>query len=165
MIAYVWAEDEDKVIGRDGKLPWHLPADMAFFKKVTLQGDIVMGRRTYETIPKRPLPGRRNIVLTSNQDYEAPGALVVHSKEDALALGKEYGDDLYIIGGASLFKMFEEDVDILYRTRIHAHFKGDTHFPQDFGYGKFECIRSEAGPVDDKNKYAHTYEVWRRKNR
>lgn len=86
MLAYVWAEDENKLIGRDKALPWRLPADIKFFKDVTMQGDIVTGRKTYETIPNRPLPGRRNIVLTLQADYEAPGAIVVHSKEEILAL-------------------------------------------------------------------------------
>jgi dihydrofolate reductase len=163
MLAYVWAEDENKLIGRDKALPWRLPADIKFFKDVTMQGDIVTGRKTYETIPNRPLPGRRNIVLTLQADYEAPGAIVVHSKEEILALEKENDEDLYIIGGGTLFRMFEDEVDVLYRTVIHDTFEGDTYFPPDFDYTPFERVESWDGPVDGKNKYPHTYEVWRRK--
>ncbi len=80
MLAYVYAEDENGLIGKGDRLPWSLPADVKFFKEVTMQGDVVMGRATYESIPNRPLKGRRNIVLTHNQDYEAPGAIVFNSK-------------------------------------------------------------------------------------
>ena len=76
MLAYVWAEDENQLIGKDDKLPWRLPADVKFFKDVTMRGDVVMGRSTYETIPNRPLKDRRNIVLTHQEDYDARGAIV-----------------------------------------------------------------------------------------
>lgn len=163
MLAYVWAEDENKVIGKGGELPWRLPADMAFFKKITMRGDIVTGRKTYETIPIRPLAGRRNIILTSQEDYGPPGAIVVYSKEEVLELDEKNDTDLYIIGGSSLFKMFEDEVDELYRTVIHDTFEGDTYFPEDFNFKPFELIKSEAGPVDERNKHKHTFELWRRK--
>ena len=163
MLAYVWAEDENKLIGRDKALPWRLPADIKFFKDVTMQGDIVTGRKTYETIPNRPLPGRRNIVLTLQADYEAPGAIVVHSKEEILALEEKNDEDLYIIGGGTLFRLFEDEVDVLYRTVIHDTFEGDTYFPSDFDYTPFERVEAWPGPVDERNKYPHTYEVWRRR--
>jgi len=163
MLAFVWAEDENKLIGKGDELPWRLPADVAFFKKVTMRGDMVTGRKTYETIPKRPLPGRRNIVLTTQKDYDAPAAVVVNSKEEILELEEKNGEDLYIIGGESLFRMFEDEVDELYRTVIHDTFEGDAYFPKDFDYEPFERVKSEKGPVDDKNIYEHTYELWRRK--
>lgn len=163
MLAYVWAEDETRLIGKGDRLPWRLPADVAFFKKITMRGDMVTGRKTYETIPNRPLPGRRNIVLTTEKDYEAPGAIVVHSKEEVLELEKKNGEDLYIIGGSSLFEMFEDEVDELYRTVIHDTFEGDTYFPHGFNYDAFELIKTEKGIVDEKNEYEHTYELWRRK--
>lgn len=163
MLAFVWAEDENKLIGKGDELPWRLPADVAFFKKVTMRGDMVMGRKTYETIPNRPLPGRRNIVLTTQKDYEAPGAIIVNSKEEILELEEKNGEALYIIGGESLFRMFEKDVDELYRTVIHDTFEGDTYFPKDFDYEPFERVKFEEGPVDEKNIYEHTYELWRRK--
>lgn len=163
MLAFVWAEDENKLIGKGDELPWRLPADVAFFKRVTMRGDLVTGRKTYETIPGRPLSGRRNIVLTSQKDYEAPGAVVVHSKEEILEMEEKNDEDLYIIGGESLFRMFEKEVDELYRTVIYDTFEGDTYFPKDFDYEPFELVKSEDGPVDDKNIYEHTYELWRRK--
>lgn len=163
MLAFVWAEDENRLIGKGDGLPWRLPADVAFFKKITMRGDMVTGRKTYETIPNRPLPGRKNIVLTRQKDYEAPGAIVVNSKEEVLELEKTNDEDLYIIGGAVLFKMFEQEVDELYRTVIHETFEGDIYFDEDFNYENFELIKAEKGIVDDKNIYEHTFELWRRK--
>ena len=163
MIAYVWAEDENRLIGDGDALPWRLPADVKLFKEITMRGDIVSGRKTYETIPRRPLPGRRNIVLTSDENYVAPGATVVHSKEEILDIAKKDGKDLYIIGGSSLFVMFEAEVDELYRTVIHDTFDGDVHFPSSFDYEQFERVEHWSGPVDEKNKYLHTYEIWKRK--
>lgn len=163
MLAYVWAEDENRLIGKEDKLPWRLPADVAFFKKVTMRGDLVTGRKTYETIPNRPLPGRRNIVLTRQKNYEAPGAIVVNSKEEVLELERTGDEDLYIIGGADLFKMFEADVDELYRTVIHHSFEGDTYFDENFDYNQFELVKTEEGIVDEKNRYPHTFELWKRK--
>lgn len=163
MLAFVWAEDENGLIGKGDGLPWRLPADVAFFKKITMRGDMVTGRKTYETIPKRPLPGRKNIVLTRQKDYDAPGAIVVNSKEEVLELEKNNNEDLYIIGGAVLFKMFEQEVDELYRTVIHETFEGDVYFDENFNYDDFELIKSEKGIVDEKNIYEHTFELWRRK--
>ncbi len=163
MLAYVWAEDENRLIGKGDALPWRLPADVAFFKKITMRGDMVTGRKTYESIPNRPLPGRRNIVMTTQQDYEAPGAIVVHSKEEILELEQTGDEDLYIIGGAVLFRMFEDEVDELYRTVIHDSFEGDTYFDEKFDYDKFELVKTEKGIVDEKNLYEHTFELWRRK--
>lgn len=163
MLAYVYAEDENGLIGKGDGLPWSLPADVKFFKEVTMQGDVVMGRATYESIPNRPLKGRRNIVLTHNQDYEAPGAIVVNSKEEILELYEKYAEDFYIIGGVSLFKMFEDDVDYLYRTVIHDEFDGNVYFPDDFDYNEFELEKSFDGNVDEKNKHPHTFEIWKRK--
>lgn len=163
MLAFVWAEDENRLIGDGDALPWRLPADVKFFKDVTMRGDIVSGRKTYETIPRRPLPGRRNIVLTSDRNYEAPGAIIVHSKEEILNIAENEMKDLYIIGGSSLFNMFEDEVDYLYRTVIHDTFEGDVYFPESFDYSPFKRIEHWEGPVDEKNKYPHTYEVWKRK--
>lgn len=163
MLAYVYAEDKNGLIGKGDRLPWSLPADVKFFKKVTMQGDVVMGRATYESIPNRPLKGRRNIVLTHNPDYEAPGAIVVNSKKEVLELYEKYAEDFYIIGGVSLFKIFEDDVDYLYRTVIHDEFDGNVYFPDDFDYNEFELEKSWDGNVDEKNKHPHTFEIWKRK--
>lgn len=163
MFAYVWAEDENRLIGDGDSLPWRLPNDVKFFKDITMSGDIVTGRKTYETIPNRPLKDRRNIVLTSDENYVANGAIIVHSKEEILEIDKQEARDLYIIGGAKLFELFEDEVDELFRTVIHDTFEGDVYFPESFDYSKFELIWKEEGVVDERNKHAHTFEQWRRK--
>lgn len=164
MLAYVYAEDENHLIGKEDGLPWRLPADVKFFKDVTMRGDILSGRTTYETIPNRPLPGRLNIILTSNEDYpEEEGTLVVNSKEEFMDYYRSQDEDIYIIGGGKIFELFEDEVDELYRTIVHDTFEGDVYFPEDFDYSPFELVESIEGPVDEKNPHPHTYEIWKRK--
>ncbi|WP_423189363.1 dihydrofolate reductase [Alkalibacterium sp. f15] len=162
MITFVWAEDENGVIGKNGELPWHLPADMQFFKRVTLTGDVVMGRKTLESIPNPPLKNRANFVLTSNKNFSLQGVNVCHSKSEILEATKESEKPLHVIGGVSLFELFIEDVDMLYRTVIHESFEGDTNMPP-IDYTKFELIEEKQGHVDEKNKYPHTFQIFKRK--
>ncbi len=159
---FVWAEDKNGVIGRDGTLPWHLPNEMKHFVNVTINDVVVMGRKTYESIPKRPLKNRVNIVLTSNKNYEAPGAIVVHSKQDILQYVKEIEKPIHIIGGSSLFEMFIDEVDILYRTVVEEEFQGDTYMPE-INYRYFRVVDSKEGIVDEKNKYPHQFFIYERK--
>lgn len=162
MITFVWAEDENGLIGKNGELPWHLPADMQFFKRVTLTGDVVMGRKTLESIPKPPLKKRDNYVLTSNKNFSLPGVKVCHTKEDILEETSQSKKPLHIIGGVSLFELFKDDVDMLYRTVIHESFEGDTYMPP-IDYTQFELIEEVIGQLDDKNIYPHTFQVYKRK--
>ena len=163
MITFVWAEDENGVIGYKGTLPWDLPSDMQFFKKVTLTGDVVMGRKTYESIPNRPLKNRKNIVLTRDENYEVDSNVkLVHRKESVLEYAKKSNKDVHVIGGSSLFEMFQEDVDKLYRTVIHHSFKGDVKMiPID--WSQWELVSKEQVKKDDKNDYDHDFEVYTRK--
>lgn len=162
MITFVWAEDENGLIGRDGQLPWHLPADMQFFKRVTLTGDVVMGRKTLESIPNPPLKNRENVVLTSNKDFKLPGVKVCHSKKEILEETKHSEKPLHIIGGVSLFELFKDDVDMLYRTVIHDTFEGDTYMPP-IDYAQFELVEEVKGHIDEKNIYPHTFQIFKRK--
>lgn len=98
MITFVWAEDENGLIGSKGDLPWHLPADMQFFKKVTLTGDVVMGRKTLESIPNPPLKNRENYVLTSKKSLDFKGGVICHSKEDVLEKTRHSKKPLHVIG-------------------------------------------------------------------
>ncbi len=118
----------DRVIGRDGELPWHLPADLAFFKRTTSGHPIVMGRKTYESIG-RPLPKRRNIVLTRDPEWSAPGVEVIHRPEDLIRLPGLDGT-VFIIGGAEIYAAFLPRIDELLVTHVHSHHQGDTHFPE-----------------------------------
>jgi dihydrofolate reductase len=123
----VVAMSRNRVIGRDNRLPWRLPADLAYFKRVTLGHPVIMGRRTWESIGK-PLPGRKNIVVSRNRDYRAPGATVVGSLDDAW---KAAGDaaEASVIGGTSLFEEALPVADRIHLTEVDADVEGDTWFP------------------------------------
>lgn len=163
-VTFVWAEDKNGLIGDAGDLPWNLPADMKFFKEITMNGVVVMGRKTYESIPKPPLTNRVNIVLTHQQDYKAAGAIVCHSKEDVLNYiqEKQLNKPIHIIGGVSIFNLFKEEVNILYRTIIEETFEGDTYMPE-MDYKYFRVIDVTEGIVDEKNIYPHRFFVYERK--
>jgi dihydrofolate reductase len=128
VIGLIWAEAADRVIGLDGELPWHLPEDLKRFKELTMGSTVVMGRRTWESLPEkfRPLPGRRNVVVTHQTSYDAPGAEVVSSLEDAL---KPADGDVWVIGGASLYEQALPHADRVVRTRIHVQVDGDARAP------------------------------------
>ncbi len=118
----------DRVIGKDGKLPWNLPEDLKFFKKTTLGYPIVMGRKTFESIG-RPLPKRTNIVITRDKNWSAKGVLTINSPEELVNLNLE-ADQAFIIGGAEIYKEFLEKMDSIIITHVKSHYKGDTHFPE-----------------------------------
>jgi dihydrofolate reductase len=119
--------DRNRVIGRENNLPWHLPADLKWFKKNTIGKTIVMGRKTFESIG-RPLPGRTNIVLSRDEDYVADGCVVVHTIEEAFQVVEDE-EEIMIIGGAQLFRQLISRASRLYLTRIDAEFDGDSFFP------------------------------------
>jgi len=115
------------VIGRDNRLPWRLPDDLAYFKRVTMGNPVIMGRRTYESIGK-PLPGRKNIVVTHNAAYEAPGCTVVHSLGDAWRAA-EGAEEACVVGGTTLFEEALPTADVIHLTEVEAEVEGDTYFP------------------------------------
>lgn len=125
-IIFVWAEDENHLIGKDNQLPWHLSADLKYFKTVTMNQTIVMGRKTFEGMGKRLLPGRKTVILTRDKIYEVSGAVVCHSIEETFNLN----EDLYVIGGREIFKAYFPYVTDLYKTAIFSTFEGDTYFPE-----------------------------------
>ncbi len=156
-IAFVVAMDENRLIGRDNDLPWRLPDDMGWFRRQTMGKPCIMGRKTYDSLPDRfrPLPGRLNIVVTRNREYEAPGAVVVHSIGDAI---KAAGDveEIAIIGGADLFRRLLPIADRLYLTQIHGAAEGDVYFPQFEMDGWDEIFRQEH-PADQRHRFAFTW--------
>lgn len=127
MISLIVAHDNNRVIGLNNEMPWHLPGDLAYFKEKTMGKPIIMGRNTFESIG-RPLPGRRNIIITRNKAYEAAGAEIVHSLEEALELTKD-AEEQMVIGGEQIFKEALPLADRLYITKIDYSFEGDTFFP------------------------------------
>lgn len=163
MLTFVWIEDENQLIGQANQLPWHLPADLKHFKAVTVGDAVLMGRKTYEALPIKPLPNRRNIILTRNKDYIAPGAEVFHSKEAVMSAIDSDQQTLHIIGGGEIFKLFIDEVDELYQTIIEGDFEGDTYFPT-LDFSEFELLSEKEGVVDEANRHPHTFYHYRRKN-
>lgn len=130
-IALVVAVAENWVIGKGGKLPWRIPEDMKWFKEKTSGRPCVMGRKTWESLPKRPLPGRTNIVVTRDLNYRAEGAVVAHSLDEAIDIAaRENPDEIAIIGGAELYALALPKALRIYLTSVHGTFEGDTHFPE-----------------------------------
>ncbi|MES2753063.1 MAG: dihydrofolate reductase [Pseudomonadota bacterium] len=130
MITFHLARADNGVIGRDGKLPWHLPADLKRFKAQTLGRAMIMGRKTFESFPA-PLPGRRHIVLTRDRDWHAAGAEVVHSVAEALALA---GDGAAVIGGAEVFALLLDRAGRIELTEVHCDAAGDVSVPEFTGW-------------------------------
>ena len=131
MLAIIAAISKNRVIGINGKISWRLPEDVAYFKRMTMGKPVIMGRKTWESIPVtvRPLPGRQNIVVTRNKDYVATGANVVTSIEEALSITDNTVDQ-FVIGGSELYRLALPVADMLFLTEIDAEFKGDTFFPE-----------------------------------
>ncbi|AVQ33179.1 dihydrofolate reductase [Staphylococcus muscae] len=145
------AHDENRGIGFNNQLPWHLPNDLKHVKEITTGHTLVMGRETYESIG-RPLPNRKNVVLTRNPEFQAEGIEVIHHLDDISKLeGK-----VFIFGGQTLFESLIDKVDDMYITVIHDTFQADTFFPP-YTFKEWQVDSSLEGTVDDKNHYAHTF--------
>jgi dihydrofolate reductase len=128
-LSLIVAMSANRVIGRDNKMPWHLSADLKRFRAITMNSPILMGRKTFESIGK-PLDGRTNLILSKNPDYQPDGCLVFDSLENALNAAKRFGDELFIIGGATLYEIALPLAQRLYLTNIETEFEGDTFFPE-----------------------------------
>jgi len=135
LVSIIAAMARNRVIGKDGKMPWHLPGDLKRFKKLTTGHIVIMGRKTYESIGK-PLPNRTNIVVTGKADYDVSQAVVVHSLETAISRARQISEchgppkEIFIIGGAKIYEQTMDFADRIYLTHIDAIFEGDTYFPE-----------------------------------
>ena len=158
-LSIITAIDKNHVIGLGNRLPWSLPADLRRFKRITWGKPIIMGRNTYDSIG-RPLPGRRNIILSRNQSYY-PGCLVYSSLEKALELNHDE-KEIFIIGGENLYRQTISMVNRLYLTIIHHQFEGDTYFPE-WNASDWEIIEQEEFISDSQNPYSHTFQILKRK--
>ena len=127
-ISFVVAVSHNGVIGRDGGLPWHISTDLRRFKAITMGKPLVMGRKTWESLPKKPLPGRPNIVITRQKNYRAEGAIVVSDIPSALAAAGQV-EEICVIGGGEIFDMFLNQTDRIYLTAVDVEVDGDTFFP------------------------------------
>ena len=145
------AHDQQRVIGYNNDLPWHLPNDLKHVKKLSTGNTLVMGRGTLESIGK-PLPNRRNVVLTHNQNFQHDGVDVIHSIDEIYNLPGH----VFIFGGQSLFDKMIDKVDDMYITVLEGKFKGDTFFPP-YTFEEWEVASSEEGVLDEKNTIPHTF--------
>ncbi|MCB1749400.1 MAG: dihydrofolate reductase [Gammaproteobacteria bacterium] len=158
-LSIVVARDRQGVIGRDGTLPWHLPDDLKRFRAITMGKPIVMGRRTHASIG-RPLPGRRNIVLTRDADYAAPGCEVFAALDTALA-ALEAGSEAMIIGGAALYREALGRASRLYLTEVEAEVAGDVHFPA-IDAAAWQEVSSEYHAADERHAHPFRFRVLER---
>jgi dihydrofolate reductase len=156
IISLIAAMTPDRVIGKNNQLPWQMPADLQHFKKITLHKTIVMGRKTYQSIG-RPLPHRRNIVITRDRHFMAPGCEIFHSL--ALALeALEAEAEIFIIGGGELYTQTIDHANYLYLTFIHAPIQGDSFFPEWDSNDWVEILR-ELHLADEENPYDYTFSL------
>lgn len=159
MINIIAAVSRNKVIGNKGKLPWSLPRDMNFFTETTASKPVVMGRKTFESIG-RPLKNRTNIILTRNENYKKEGCIVLHKIEDVIEKYKD--EDLMVIGGQEIYRLFLPYSDKLYITYIDKDFKGDTFFPK-FDNKEWVKQSEEKGIKNSENPYDYYFQVFIRK--
>jgi dihydrofolate reductase len=166
-ISLVAAVATNRVIGRDGSLPWRLPADLAHFRALTMGHAVLMGRKTYQSIGK-PLRGRRNIVLTRSRDLRAPGCVIVHSLEEAREAAGSGADapnaateELLVIGGAAVYARCLPFAHRLYITHIGVEFPGDAFFPV-IDAEEWTVVSARPGALDTKNALPHRFVTYER---
>lgn len=154
IISLIAAMDKNRIIGNDNRLPWHLPADLQHFKAVTLNKPIIMGRKTFDSIGK-PLPHRRNMVISRQKNLHLPGCEVFSSLSDAIK-AVDTNEEVMIIGGESIFRESLSLADRLYLTIIDHEFEGDTVFPQ-WDKSAWKVISSETYQSDESNQYGYIF--------
>lgn len=160
-ISAIVAMSENRVIGDDNQLPWHLPADLKHFKTITSGHPILMGRKTFESIG-RPLPNRTNIIITRNPSFQAPGCIVIQSIDDAVKRAEEAGsDEIFIIGGAEVYTQLLPNIERIYLTIVHDEFEGDTFFPE-LNPSEWVEVKSEVHDEDEDNDYSYSFVVMER---
>lgn len=160
--ALIVAAGRNGVIGKDGDLPWRLPADLKHFKTVTMGKPIVMGRKTWDSIGK-PLPGRRNIVLARRTDVDVPEGVDVIRDVDLLEQHLDGAGEVMIIGGESVYRLFLPIASKLYFTRVEASLEGDAYFPE-WDPGEWNCVNRTRVEPDDRNAYAMEFCEYERKS-
>ena len=161
LVTLIAAASENNVIGKDNKLIWHLSDDLKHFKELTKGHFVIMGRKTFESMPKA-LPNRTNVVITRKLDYKAENAIVVNSMQQALKHA-ENDSQPFIIGGGEIYKLAIEDADRIELTRVHTSIEGDAFFPE-INYNLWEEVSSEKRFKDDKNEYDYTFYRYDKKN-
>lgn len=161
IISLIVALDEQRGIGVDGHLPWHLSADLQRFKSLTMGHHLIMGRKTYESIG-RPLPGRTTIIVSRNPSYQPEGCMVARSLETAIEFARfDQEDEVFVIGGGDLFDQAIDMADRIYLTQVHASLEADVYFPE---YSPKEWQERESAyfEADEKNEYPSTFKILER---
>lgn len=162
-VSLIAAATENGVIGKDGGMPWHLPNDMRYFKRTTLNHHVIMGRKTYQEVAvKKPLPQRTNIVVTRSKTALFEGCLTANSVEHALQIAQQNGDtEAFVIGGEQIYRLALPYAHLIYLTKIHTSLEGDTFFPHFESY-EWQLVSSESNFPDEKHLYAYTFTLWER---
>lgn len=160
-LSMIAAIGENFELGYQNQLLCHLPADLKYFKEKTLGCPVIMGDRTWESLPKKPLPNRRNIVITLDKDAIFHDCEVVHSIEDAMKLVRDEKES-FIIGGATIYSLFIGLIGKLYLTRIHSNFTADVYFPR-INENEWTLISEQQASKDEKNQYDLTFQIFERK--
>lgn len=172
MISMIVAVAQNQVIGVDNNIPWHLPLDMQYFKRTTMGKPIIMGRKTWESIGCKPLPGRFNIVMTREQAYQTEGGTVVHSIDDAVAQAKKWYQtdkpdvdfqEIMVIGGAQVYEAFLPMTDRIYITEVDTTLAGDAYFP-NFDRQHWQLVSREEHKSDERHAYDFSFKVFEKEH-
>lgn len=164
-LALMAAKSRNNVIGRNNKLPWYLPNDLKYFKRVTFGKPVIMGRKTWDSLGK-PLPGRANIVITRQADFQAEGAKVVPTLEAAREMAENVAlidgqDEAVVMGGAEIYALALPQVDRLYLTEVHAQVEGDTFFPE-YDTSQWQEVGRDDFTAEGPNPYDYSFVVYER---
>lgn len=160
-ISLIVAAANNNAIGKEGSMPWHLPNDLRHFKNLTWGMPVLMGRKTFESLGK-PLPGRKNIVISRQPGWSAPGAVVVKSIEDALFIAREADmKEVMVIGGGEIYRSLFESAKRIYLTRVEAEPEADTFFPV-IDPQQWHLMSQKNHEADEKNAYNYSFQVWER---
>ncbi len=158
-ISLVVAASENNAIGKNNQLIWHLPNDLKFFKNTTWGFPVIMGRKSFESVNK-PLPGRTNIVITTNPDWKAETVIVVNNLKDAIQKAAETNSkQIFIIGGGEIYKQSMDIADSIYITRVHVDVEGDTFFPV-IDESKWKLTSNQDFEADEKHAYSYSFQIW-----
>lgn len=161
MLSLIAAIAQNNVIGKNNKLVWHMPADLRFFKNTTMGHTLIMGRKTFESFGK-PLPGRKSIVITRQKDWNHEGVIVVHSLKDAIKLAPG-SEEVFIVGGAEIYRQALPLCERMYLTIIHHDFEGDTYFPP-VDFSQWNLKSDEKHQADEKNAFDYSFRFYERKD-
>jgi len=162
MISIIVAISEDWGIGKNNELLWHIPEDLKRFRKLTMGQCIIMGKKTWESLPKKPLPGRTNIVITHKKSLQLCDSIVMHSLEDAIKYCVTlHEEEVFIVGGGEIFKQSQDLVNRIYITLIDTYVKGDTYYPQ-IDFSNWDIISEIPNKADEKNPFDYTYYILQR---